>query len=775
MLKNITGRPRRICPRLKTLFLRLAAIFTREAAREAASFMYGSAVMFLSAQAALHGHLSPFAPALFAAGLAAEISPVSMLIGCTAAIPIGPFSPEALMPLLGCLTTYGVSLVVRLVFDQAPGDPDGRDFRMAATASIGALLPGLIMAKGLFYNILGACASAVIACATAPCMYTALLIRADRQRLLPDERLSIALHMAVMMLGSAYLPGPLRYSPIALAALFSLFYARSGAGWGSLGALGCSLVARLCGFDPLFCALLPLPGALAGAFSPFSRYGSALAMFFGVTLISLWTLGMEKTLPYSVCALTAAVVFCAVPEQVRTLLSIPADAAREDEARALARQKDDLRRDMRALSDVFADLAASYVHSGPAMPSESEMVAHLRERLCENCPSYSSCWSGGNGTAYRLLCQLLGLAFSGATPGEETELPAEIGRQCRRAAQISRRVGALLSSFEMRRRTEIKRARLTALMSAQFEQARALLQRAGELIGTGGQIDPALAMIGRSALEKEGLRAEYVYAIGGQTPEICARLAYMRNSDAALRRAAHSIGTETGTHYTYTAGPQNEVHFTPQPRWQIKTGWRSVPGHKDCPNGDSRIATRLADGRLLLALSDGMGSGTRAGQESAETLRLITRFLRSGMEPCAAIDAINELMLLRSGEDMFSTVDLCLVDSSGSSAEFIKLGACRSYLMRAGAIVRLEGGRLPLGILEEVRPVRRSVPLSKGDLLVMATDGFESGDDDEWIVQILRTVSAQPPQTICDTLMHAALSRPRAHIDDTTVLVFRVC
>lgn len=774
MLKNIVSRKEGGRPRLQPGTLRPEKLFTREAVREVGIWLIGAALMFPAALAVLMNYLTPFAPALFAVGLAAGLRPASMLLGCAAAIPIGEFSPETLMPMLGCLTAYGLSLVVRLVFDQAPSDPEGRDFRMAASAAVGALLPALIMAKGLFYNILAACTSAVIACAVAPCMYTALLICPERQRLLPDERLSAAVYMAIFILGASALPGALRHASVAVAALCALLCACSGAGFGALGGLGAGLALRACGFDPLFCAMFALPGALAGLLAPFSRYCCALGMLAGVALISAWCNGPAQMLPETVCALIASVGYCLLPEGLIDLARMPLDPAREDEERALQRQRSELRREMQALSNVFADLAAGYVHTGSAMPAEAEMVARLREKLCENCPSYAACWSGGDGTANRLLCQLLGMAFSGAMPGEQAELPPELGRQCRRAAQIPRRIGALLADYESRRRTEIKRARLTALMSAQFDQARALLSLAGGQIESGPQMDHELARLGRSALEREGLRAEYVYALGGERPEICARLARRADDSDALKRAARSIAAETGENYICLAPDGPEVRFAPPPRCQIRAGWRSVPGRADCPNGDSRAAVRLNDGRILLALSDGMGSGERAGRESAETLRLIARFLQAGVEPCAAIDAINELMLLRSGEDMFSTVDLCIVDPAGASAEFIKLGACRSYLIRAGACVRLEGGRLPLGILEEVRPVRRCVPLMKGDLLVMATDGLESGDEDEWIVELLHGVGGDAPQKVCDALVQEALSRPRPHSDDTTVLAIRV-
>lgn len=759
---------------IRWLKMQRRAHFTLAAAKETALWFIGAALLFPSALASLGSGVSPFAPALFSAGLCAGLSPFSMLLGSLCAIPVGPFSPESLAPAMGCLCVWGTALCLKLFFSLEPADREGRDLRMAACAAVGALLPALVMARGIFYNLLSACASGVIAAAVAPALCPALMLRRGRRRLLPDEKLAIFGVLSVVMLGCARLPGLFMRLPLLLGLLAVLIFACSGPASGALGGVCSGLALGFCGLDPLFCALLPLGGALAGALSPVSRPASSLALIIGTSLAGAWRFGIDQCLPEAACALIAGFLYSFLPESLLSPLRSASSSGSEGDRHALERQRSDLKRKMDALADVFHDLSDGYAQTGSALPTESEMVSRLREKLCAGCPSYSSCWSEGSGAAGRLLCQLLSLSFSGALISEESELPPELGRQCRRAGQIPRRVGPLLADYDSRRRTELKRSRLAALMSAQFDQARSLLQEAGEHIQNGAQSDPYLASVAKAALEKEGLRAESLYAIGGDRPEICARLVRRPDDPHALSDAARHISAEMDEPYAPSLSRDLHLRISPLPRHRLQTGFCSVPGSADRSNGDSRIALRLSDGRSLIALSDGMGSGERAGHESAETLRLISRFLQAGVEPCSAIDAINELMLLRSGEDMYSTVDLCLINEEGSMAEFIKLGACRSYLLRGGACVRLEGGRLPLGILEEVRPVRSSMPLCRGDLLIMATDGLESDDDDEWIASLLRDLSAEKPQQIAETLVREALRRPRTHADDTTVLAVRI-
>ena len=60
-----------------------------------------------------------------------------------------------------------------------------------------------------------------------------------------------------------------------------------------------------------------------------------------------------------------------------------------------------------------------------------------------------------------------------------------------------------------------------------------------------------------------------------------------------------------------------------------------------------------ADGRLLAAISDGMGSGEAAARESARCISLLRKFVCAGIERDAALAAVNSLLVMRDGEETF--------------------------------------------------------------------------------------------------------------------------
>lgn len=113
--------------------------------------------------------------------------------------------------------------------------------------------------------------------------------------------------------------------------------------------------------------------------------------------------------------------------------------------------------------------------------------------------------------------------------------------------------------------------------------------------------------------------------------------------------------------------------------------------------GDTMEAFRTDSGLWCLLLADGMGSGDAARRESSLTCRLLRQFLEADIQPEAALTTLNSAMALRGAETgSFTTVDLCVL--KGSEATFYKFGAAPSYLKKNGAVRRITGSSLPVGL-----------------------------------------------------------------------------
>lgn len=191
--------------------------------------------------------------------------------------------------------------------------------------------------------------------------------------------------------------------------------------------------------------------------------------------------------------------------------------------------------------------------------------------------------------------------------------------------------------------------------------------------------------------------------------------------------------------------------------------------------GDSYVSRLLAGGRHVLALSDGMGNGVSARQESYAALALMVESLRAGYTRAQALDVVNALMLMCTGREMYATMDLCMIDLHTGETAFEKLGACPSYVVRDGEVRTIGADTLPVGVLPEVESHSLRMTLRPGDVVILLTDGvaeaFPGGD--EGLRSAIEKLCWLHPQAVGDKLIAQALSTGAAK-DDMAVLCVRV-
>ena len=213
-----------------------------------------------------------------------------------------------------------------------------------------------------------------------------------------------------------------------------------------------------------------------------------------------------------------------------------------------------------------------------------------------------------------------------------------------------------------------------------------------------------------------------------------------------------------------------------RPRLRVERGAACASREAGVLSGDSHLICALDDARLLALISDGMGSGPDAARESGLAVRLLGRFLRAGAPCDLAVETVNTLLLNRVGEDMFATADLLLLNLATGDAEFVKLAACPTLIARNGEVLRVEGGRLPLGILEKVRAERARMRLMSGDVLLLVSDGVMDAAGSELLEALLLDGAAEADMTrLAERVLDAAgAACAGGRRDDMTAICLRI-
>lgn len=212
----------------------------------------------------------------------------------------------------------------------------------------------------------------------------------------------------------------------------------------------------------------------------------------------------------------------------------------------------------------------------------------------------------------------------------------------------------------------------------------------------------------------------------------------------------------------------------------LEIGVSQVPKQGQDVSGDYYSLLTLKEGKQVIILSDGMGSGLKAKEESKSTVNLLEDLLESGFSRELVFKTVNTVMQLRSGEETFSTVDLCFMDLQEGKAEICKIGAAPSFIRRGEQVKEISASSLPLGILSHIEMESRTERLQDGDILVMVTDGVsEAGvrvnNSSNWVKKKIMEIKYTHPQLVADTILQEGLRRNGGQaFDDMSIIVCKV-
>jgi len=225
-----------------------------------------------------------------------------------------------------------------------------------------------------------------------------------------------------------------------------------------------------------------------------------------------------------------------------------------------------------------------------------------------------------------------------------------------------------------------------------------------------------------------------------------------------------------------------ECHYTyfSKDQYKLNVGIAQTTKKGSPVSGDSWLNTKLEDGKYLIAISDGMGSGPSARQSSQIAIKMLERMLYAGFNKEDSLKSINNTIYANAQEDMYATLDIQILDLYKGNMEFIKNGACPTFIKRNGEVSLLKSTTLPAGVLPQADLEVYDKDLQEGDLMVICSDGIiESNHEylnkEVWIKYLLEDMNLTDPQKIADIILQEAIDNDYGtQKDDMTVIVTRI-
>ena len=220
--------------------------------------------------------------------------------------------------------------------------------------------------------------------------------------------------------------------------------------------------------------------------------------------------------------------------------------------------------------------------------------------------------------------------------------------------------------------------------------------------------------------------------------------------------------------------------YVSKDRYSLQIGMARAKKDDSPVSGDTSIKTKLDDGKYLIAISDGMGSGPEARKSSKIAIKMLERLLTNGFDKDSSLELINSTINLNTEEDMYATLDVAIFDLYSGNVEFIKNGACPTYVKNSKAVQLIKSLSLPAGILENIDLIVHDRDIEENDIFVMCSDGIiESNNEYQnkelWVKNILEELITDNVQKIADIILKESIDNGFGKAkDDMTIIVIKV-
>lgn len=543
---------------------------------------------------------------------------------------------------------------------------------------------------------------------------------------------------------------------------------------------------------PVIIGTFAFCGLLCGIFREAGKLGSSLG-FIAADVIIMFYLGANYAVLGIKETILGIIIFNIFPRSIiKSMMPfVDYDTSKLIEQQSyMDRIKDIIQGRLSNTVHVFDELAKALKDDEDYKNDSKEfnlMVNSVAEGVCSNCDARDICWERDFYNTYKSLYDLLGAVYE---KGEISldNVPGNLKGNCIKPNTLVKYANHVFDVYKMNYKW---RNKIEDGKKVVYEQLNGISQIIEELSGEISKeisykkdIEEEVAV----ALDREGISFIDVAVRKGDEGRIevdiykrpclgrreCIKTISPIVSKVINKRMKRdwSLCTIKNDNNVCCFKLVEEVNF------QVSTGVARSIKDKTKVSGDSYSFMEVGGGKYMIVISDGMGTGPMAAKESSTAIDLLEKYLEAGFDKSTALRAINSAMALKSPDDNFATIDICIVDLYSAEAEFTKIGAVSTFIKRSNNMIEeISSTTLPIGILSSIDIESKKVQLDHGDMIIMVTDGVQEagGKNGGWIKKFLEQIESGNPKQVAEEFLMKAKEREKGEIyDDMTVLVSKI-
>ncbi|QQZ09506.1 stage II sporulation protein E [Heyndrickxia vini] len=626
-----------------------------------------------------------------------------------------------------------------------------------------------------------------------------LSLRKRKKTLKTEEVVSLIILLASVLTGTiGWSMYDLSIEHILSRYLVLIFAFVAGATVGSTVGVVTGLIFSLANVSSFYqMSLLAFSGLLGGLLKEGRKVGTAIGLLIATLLIGMYG---EAKAPLIVNIYESAVAIFLLfltPQSLTAKLAkhIPGTNEHTQEQQQYIRKIRDITANrVEQFSSVFQALSKSFSQYDQWRDHDGEereidyFLSNVTEKTCQTCFKKEHCWAKNFNKTYDLMKKVIHETENG-----DGTIPHRVHREfdkhCTKAKKVEDAILQELTFYQANQKLKLQVKESRKLVAEQLLGVSEVMGDFAKEIQRERENHHKQEEMILDALQDFGLDIEHVeiYSLNVGNVDIDMTLPYCNGHGECEKIIAPLLSDILGE----TIVVQKEecasypdgfcyVTFRSAQAFVVETGVAHAAKGGGFVSGDSYSTIDLGTRKYAVAISDGMGNGERAHHESNETLRLLQTILQSGIEEKVAIKSVNSILSLRTTDEIFSTLDLAMIDLQNASVRFLKIGSTPSFIKRGDRVLKVESSNLPMGIIQEFDVDVVSEQLKAGDLLIMMSDGIFEGPKhvenyDLWMRRKIREIETKDPQEIADLIMEEVIRTRSGMIeDDMTIVVSKV-
>ena len=480
----------------------------------------------------------------------------------------------------------------------------------------------------------------------------------------------------------------------------------------------------------------------------------------------------------------ACVLFMIVPKKFfDSISSLVGGTNRMAIKNVVNRNRDILSRKLGNLSEVFFEMNhvfKSLIKKGMNSEEIKEMLyQEVKNDICASCPEFNRCHRTFDGETKNLFNELIMIALE---KGKVTllDFPSYLTSRCGKLNYLIGEINTLTSQYKSYSSLVQNVDTSKLLISDQLEGISDIMKSLSSEVDSTISFDNVRETKLIDALSSNNIICTDALIYEKDARTTMATL-IVRDEDVDKTKLTKLASKICGGQMSISEVLPTErpglvnVNLKTAPRYDCIFGLANETRAGNTISGDSHSFVRLDGDKFMFAICDGMGNGEKAGQKSQTAISLIENFYKAGFSNEIILSSVNRLLNLEK-DDIFSSIDVCVVDLRSGIADFIKMGSASSFVRGKEGCSIIESGALPIGIVDNAKPLTKKIVLSEKDYIILVSDGVcDTFASDKDFKDFVLSIKLANPQEFADEIIKQALANNNGYaVDDMTCFVVKI-